>query len=297
MQSAKRHQNCLINCAVAIATCTLPPPPLVETPPPSMIRVPRIPVTSGVYRSESSEMGLSNGSPEKRASPLKQQQHQMLSPAASTSCTSLDHQADTPMHLSLELANSTSSLETSIILNDSSADLSPLKLHSMVSPTVTTTGTQYQIEKEPKSYSSPVSTSPTAEDMCSGTPATTPRTESKSLERLFSPTPEPRSYHSEAALTTTLRAQEQALPVHKGDFQSPFPNGDELVPEPLADTVKMEAGPLLSMIDLFQVECLYSKHWQLREKALQFLIDKVEANKLNDEPLPSFRYTFENALM
>lgn len=117
------------------------------------------------------------------------------------------------------------------------------------------------------------------------------------MERLFSPTSEPRSHHSEAALTTTLRAQEQALPFHKGDFQSPFPNGDELVPEPLADSVKMEAGPLLSMIELFQVECLYSKHWQLREKALQVLIDKVDANKLNDEPLPTFRYTFENALM
>jgi hypothetical protein len=133
-------------------------------------------------------------------------------------------------------------------------------------------------------------TSPMHGELSCRTPATTPRRVDQDTDQdgLFSSTPEPR--HSYQDSTTTLRAQEQALPFHKGDFQSPFPNGDELVPEPLADSVKMEAGPLLSIIDIHQVECLYSKHWQLRKKALQFLIEKLNANKLVEEPVPSFRY-------
>lgn len=97
---------------------------------------------------------------------------------------------------------------------------------------------------------------------------------------------------SRAAAAVAATQQEQALPFHKGDyFQSAFPTGgDELVPEPLADSVKMEAGPLLSMMEMYHVQCLYSKHWQLREKALGFLIESLDGAKtLADEPLPSFR--------
>lgn len=64
-----------------------------------------------------------------------------------------------------------------------------------------------------------------------------------------------------------------------------------LVPEALADSVKLEAGPLLSVLDLYHVECLYSKHWQLREKTLLFLMEEVAARNLREEPPGSFKYT------
>lgn len=291
---------------MAIAARILPPSPLIETPPQNVTRMPRVPLISRTNRNESSDICLPGGSPEKRqgtsqtASPVK---HQIASPAASTSSLpSTDLQADlsasVPLYLEHEVTSNLNELSVA-------PESTPLKLHPVVSPTglpnpipreprtmgTTTTGTQYQIEMD--SYLPPVVTSPMQEVYT--TPTTTPRRVDSNTDQqpegLFSPTPEPRE------ATTTLRAQEQGLPFHKGDFQSPFPNGDELVPEPLADSVKMEAGPLLSMIDLHQVECLYSKHWQLREKALQFLIDKLDAKKLVDEPLPSFRYTFYSYLL
>lgn len=64
-----------------------------------------------------------------------------------------------------------------------------------------------------------------------------------------------------------------------------------LVPEALADSVKLEAGPLLSVLDLYHVECLYSKHWQLREKTLLFLMEEVAARNLPEAPPGSFKYT------
>jgi len=262
--------------------------------------------------------GGRNLSPDKRqgnlsltASPVKP--YQMVSPAAaSTSClpSTTDLQADLSgsiiVYQKLENPSvSTSTLATSNLTELSvTPELTPLKLPPvMLSPkglpkpvnrefttTTTTPGTQYQLEKQPSTYLPPVSTSPMQEEVCATPTATPRRTDSTTDLGLYSPVPDARHYSE--LTTTALRAQEQALPFHKGDFQSPFPNGDELVPEPLADSVKMEAGPLLSMIDLHQVECLYSKHWQLREKALQCLIDKLDANKLGDEPVPSFRYTF-----
>jgi hypothetical protein len=275
-----------------------------------VIRGPRFPLISGTSRSESSDMcspGCQNGSPDKRQGTCL-----VASPAASTTCLpSTDLQADrsahVPTYLKHELPLATNpSVSTSVATSnlDVTPQLTPLKLHQVMSPIglpssvhsepmttrTTTTGTQYQIEKQPSAYLPSMPTSPMHEELSCRTPATTPRRLDPDTdhEGLFSSTPEPR--HSNQDSTTTLRAQEQALPFHKGDFQSPFPNGDELVPEPLADSVKMEAGPLLSLIDIHLVECLYSKHWQLREKALQFLIDKLNANKLVEEPVPSFRY-------
>lgn len=298
---------------MATATRILPPPlPLIESPPQNVTRVPRIPLISETQRNEYSDMCLPGGrnlSPDKRqgtsltASPVKQ--YQMVSPAASTSCLRIttDLQADLsgsiPVYQTLENPSVSTSTLATLNLNELSVtpELTPLKLHPVMSPkglpkpvnrepTTTTTGTQYQLEKQPSTYLPPISTSPMQEEECSTPTATPRRIDSTSDLGLFSPVPEPRHYPEVA---TALRVQEQALPFHKGDFQSPFPNGDDLVPEPLADSVKMEAGPLLSMIDLHQVECLYSKHWQLREKALQGLIDKLDANKLVDEPVPSFR--------
>lgn len=299
-----------ISVPEAVTTRISPPSTLTEMPPQNVIRGPRIPLICGTSRNESSETyspDCQNGSPDKRQGPCL-----VASPAASTTCLpSSDLQADlsVPTYLKHELPLTTNPSVSTFVATSNLDELSvtpqltPLRLHQVMSPTglpssvhsepmtlrTTTTGTQYQIEKQPSPYLPPTPTSPMQEELPCNTPTKTPRRVDSNTDQegLFSPTLDPRHYQDS---TTTLRAQEQALPFHKGDFQSPFPNGDELVPEPLADSVKMEAGPLLSIIDVHQVECLYSKHWQLREKALQFLIDKLNADKLVEEPIPSFRY-------
>ncbi|XP_024402111.1 uncharacterized protein [Physcomitrium patens] len=223
-----------------------------------------------------------------------------------------DLSANVLTHLQQELPVATSpSLLTSSLVSTSNFNeasftprLAPLKLHLATSPTgllnssnhepattTTTTGTQYQPEMPP--HPSLLPTSPMQEEsvLCA-CPSTTPRVSVDSnadhnSEGLFSSTPESQQYHE---ANTTLMVQEQTLPVHNGDVPSSVTaTGNELVPEPLADNVKMEAGPLLSVMDFHHVECLFSKHWQLRDKALQFLIDEVSANKLLEEPGPSFR--------
>ncbi|KAG0602198.1 hypothetical protein M758_11G166900 [Ceratodon purpureus] len=300
-----------ISAPGVITTSISPPTTMIEMPSQNVIRGPRIPLISETNRNESSDIcssGCQNGSPDKR-----QGIFMVTSPAASTTClpsTDLqaDLSADVSTHLKHQLALATNpAISTSVAtsnLNELSVtpQLTPLKLHQVMSPTglpnskgsepttmrTTTTGTQYQIEKQPSAHLPPIPTPPMHEELSCCTPTTTSRRVDLSIDHdgLFSSTPEPRHYQDS---TTSFRAQEQALPFHKGDFQSPFPDGDELVPEPLADSVKMEAGPLLSIIDVHQVECLYSKHWQLREKALQFLIDKLNTNKLVEEPVPYFR--------
>ena len=269
--------------APAATTRISPPATLIEIPSENVIGGPRIPLRSGTSRNESSDTcspECQSGSPEKRQGTCV-----LASPAASTTCLpNTDLQADlsanVPTYLKHELPLATNpSVSTSVATSNLSElsvtpHLPPLKLHQVMSPTglpdsshskpmtyrTTTTGTQYQIEKQPSTYLPLILTSPMHEELSRSTPTTTPRRVDPNTdqEELFSSTPEPRNYQDS---TNTLRAQEQALPFHKGDFQSPFPIGDDLVPEPLADSVKIEAGPLLSIIDVHQVECLYSKQF------------------------------------
>lgn len=65
---------------------------------------------------------------------------------------------------------------------------------------------------------------------------------------------------------------------------------DLLTPEPLTEAVLAESGPLLAILELYYVECLLSKQWQLRDKALQFIIQETKLNHLaGHDPLTVFR--------
>jgi hypothetical protein len=65
---------------------------------------------------------------------------------------------------------------------------------------------------------------------------------------------------------------------------------DLLTPEPLTEAVLAESGPLLAILELYYVECLLSKQWQLRDKALQFIIQETKLNHLaGHDPLMVFR--------
>lgn len=90
-----------------------------------------------------------------------------------------------------------------------------------------------------------------------------------------------------------VEAPDDAKPLTPSSGDAIIPSAVEeiLVPEVLADSVKLEAGPLLSVLDIYHVECLYSKHWQLREKTLLFLMEEVAARNLPEEPPGSFKYT------
>lgn len=98
---------------------------------------------------------------------------------------------------------------------------------------------------------------------------------------------------SSSKKTDQIEAPDDAKLIIPSSVDAITPSAVEeiLVPEALADSVKLEAGPLLSVLDLYHVECLYSKHWQLREKTLLFLMEEVAARNLPEEPPGSFKYT------
>lgn len=64
---------------------------------------------------------------------------------------------------------------------------------------------------------------------------------------------------------------------------------DDLVPEPLPEAVLKELGPVISVIGKYRLECLYSKHWQLRDKTLQQLEKDMLQNRLNGDTFSAFR--------
>ncbi|CAM6084497.1 unnamed protein product [Calypogeia fissa] len=73
-------------------------------------------------------------------------------------------------------------------------------------------------------------------------------------------------------------------------------SGDDLnAPEPLSDAVKAECGPLLNLLDLYHVQCLYSKQWQLRDKAFQFIAKMLQSEGLGGDS-SSFRI-FDSVLI
>ncbi|KAG6555666.1 hypothetical protein Mapa_002902 [Marchantia paleacea] len=59
---------------------------------------------------------------------------------------------------------------------------------------------------------------------------------------------------------------------------------DTSVPEPLTDVLRGEMGPLLGILDLYYVECLCSKQWQLRDKALQHIVKLLQSKGISGDP-------------
>ncbi|BBN12833.1 centrosomal protein CEP104 [Marchantia polymorpha subsp. ruderalis] len=59
---------------------------------------------------------------------------------------------------------------------------------------------------------------------------------------------------------------------------------DTSVPEPLTDALRGEMGPLLGILDLYYVECLCSKQWQLRDKALQHIVKLLQSRGITGDP-------------
>nr|XP_024357275.1 uncharacterized protein LOC112273107 isoform X2 [Physcomitrium patens] len=64
---------------------------------------------------------------------------------------------------------------------------------------------------------------------------------------------------------------------------------DDLVPEPLNESQLSESAPLLKMIDMYYVQCFYSKEWKLRDKAFQYMIQKIKNEQINGDSLDVFR--------
>ncbi|XP_024540141.1 centrosomal protein of 104 kDa-like [Selaginella moellendorffii] len=67
-------------------------------------------------------------------------------------------------------------------------------------------------------------------------------------------------------------------------------NSDEvLTPEPLPETVVKEFSDVLTVMDRYHLECLLSKHWQLRDKSLQVLEKELESKSHMSDTVTSFR--------
>lgn len=64
---------------------------------------------------------------------------------------------------------------------------------------------------------------------------------------------------------------------------------DLLTPEPLTEALMAESGPLLAVLDLYQVECFHSKQWQLRDKSLHYIMQETRNQRLAGDPLAVFR--------
>lgn len=81
-----------------------------------------------------------------------------------------------------------------------------------------------------------------------------------------------------------------AIPEHVSPMTMQLSSsGDDLnAPEPLSEAVKIDCGPLLNLLDLHHVQCLYSKQWQLRDKAFQFIAKWLQSEGLGDSS--SFRW-------
>lgn len=65
---------------------------------------------------------------------------------------------------------------------------------------------------------------------------------------------------------------------------------DDLVPEPLTESQMSESGPLLKLVDIYYVQCLYSKEWKLRDKAFQYFVQEMNNEKIFGDALDVFRY-------
>ncbi|MCO5578716.1 hypothetical protein L7F22_032561 [Adiantum nelumboides] len=65
---------------------------------------------------------------------------------------------------------------------------------------------------------------------------------------------------------------------------------DNLLPEPLAEAIVKELEPILILIDPFYLDCLYSRHWQLRDKGLQHLGKQLQSQGVT-EPSSTIRAT------
>ena len=67
---------------------------------------------------------------------------------------------------------------------------------------------------------------------------------------------------------------------------------DDLVPEPLIESQMSECAPLLKLIDIYYVQCLQSKEWKLRDKALQYMVQEIKNEQMSGDALDIFRYKF-----
>ncbi|KAI5082848.1 hypothetical protein GOP47_0002591 [Adiantum capillus-veneris] len=65
---------------------------------------------------------------------------------------------------------------------------------------------------------------------------------------------------------------------------------DNLLPEPLAEAIVKELEPILILIDPFYLDCLYSRHWQLRDKGLQHMGKQLQSQGVT-EPISTIRAT------
>jgi hypothetical protein len=64
---------------------------------------------------------------------------------------------------------------------------------------------------------------------------------------------------------------------------------DDLIPEPLTEAQMSESIALLKLIDTYYVQCLYSKEWKLRDKALQYMVQEIKNEKISGDILDVFR--------
>lgn len=67
---------------------------------------------------------------------------------------------------------------------------------------------------------------------------------------------------------------------------------DDLVPEPLTESQMSESALLLKLIDIYYVQCIYSKEWKLRDKAFQFFVQEINNEKTFSDSLDVFRYIY-----
>jgi hypothetical protein len=87
------------------------------------------------------------------------------------------------------------------------------------------------------------------------------------------------SNNDKQRVRNSVAAPEQAFSQMQASMST-----DELSgPEPLTDAVKAESAPLQNLIDLHYVQCLYSKQWQLRDKACQYITKLLETNGLGGD--------------